>query len=279
MKTIYIIPGNPGHPIFYESFIKLLKKTTEYNVVINPLPGHTLETQHKKCKMKNIIRYHTKEIKKYDNVILVGHSIGCFFGLQVAKRVTNIDKIILLFPTIVHMATTPQGEFTNKIEPLYKFIAPIAEYLPNSLSNWLVKSEHGHHVFHKQIVLNCLALWDEEKVAVTTPENLHFTPLRIENAQSALSSAESSSLITAIASLEGGVLSCAESFAENERRCTKDKQDYLVIYSTRDDWTPPHVVQILKQMFPNIVETECDHAFVLNENDYTLVCKYIQTFV
>ena len=39
----------------------------------------------------------------------------------------------------------------------------------------------------------------------------HFTPLRIENAQSALSCAESSSLITAIASLEGGVL--------NERRC------------------------------------------------------------
>jgi len=234
MKTIYIIPGNPGHPIFYESFIKLLTETTEYNIVINPLPGHTLETQHMKSTIKNVIRYHAKQIKKYDNVILIGHSIGCFFGLQVAKRVRNIDKIILLFPAIMHMATTPQGEFTNKIEPFYKFIAPIAEYLPNSLSNWLANSEQGHNLFHKQIILNCFALWDEEKVAVTTPENLHFT---------------------------------------------KDKQDYIVVYSTRDDWTPPDVIQILKQMFPNIVETECDHAFVLNKNDYELVCKHIQTFV
>jgi hypothetical protein len=47
----------------------------------------------------------------------------------------------------------------------------------------------------------------------------HFTPLRIENAQSALSCAESSSLITApFASLWGVI-----SFAENERRCNSSK--------------------------------------------------------
>jgi len=234
MKTIYIIPGNPGHPIFYQSFIRILKETTGYNVVINPLPGHTLETQHMKSTIKNVVHYHTKQIKKYKNVILIGHSIGCFFGLQVAKRVRNIDKCILLFPTIMHMAKTPEGEYMDKAKTIYKFIAPVAEYLPKSLSNWLANSEHGHHVFHKQIILNCLALWDEEKVAVTTPENLHFT---------------------------------------------KDKQDYLVVYSINDAWTPPHVVKILKQMFPNTVETECDHAFVLNKNDYELVCKHIIKFL
>ncbi len=73
-----------------------------------------------KCTLKNVIRYHVKQIKKYKNVILIGHSIGFFFGLQVAKRVRNVDKIILLFPAIVHTAKTPEGEFTNKIEPLYK---------------------------------------------------------------------------------------------------------------------------------------------------------------
>jgi hypothetical protein len=44
----------------------------------------------------------------------------------------------------------------------------------------------------------------------------HFTPLRIENAQSALSCAESSSLITAP---EGGVL--------NERRCKNYNINHL----------------------------------------------------
>jgi hypothetical protein len=43
----------------------------------------------------------------------------------------------------------------------------------------------------------------------------HFTPLRIENAQSA----SSSSLITALASLEGGVL--------NERRCKNYNINHL----------------------------------------------------
>jgi hypothetical protein len=232
MKTIYIIPGNPGHPIFYESFIKLLRETTGHNVVINPLPGHTKETMHMKSTIKNVVRYHTTEIKKYTNVILIGHSIGCFFGLKVAKRVTNINKIILLFPTIMHMAKTPEGEFTDKVEPLYKLIAPIADYFPKPLSNWLANSDNGHHVFHKQIVLNCLRLWDEEKVAVTKPP-----------------------------------------------RIDRDKQDYLVIYSTKDDWTPPPIIRILCRMFPNIAETQCDHAFVLKESDCKIVSGHIQTFL
>jgi hypothetical protein len=234
MKTIYIIPGNPGHPIFYESFIKRLREITGYNVVINPLPGHTLETAHTKSSLRDAIRYHTKQIKTYENVILIGHSIGCFLGLQVTKRVTNIERIILLFPTIVYMAETPGGEYMEKVKPLYKFIAPIADYFPSSLSNWLANSEHGHLIFHKQIVLNCLALWDEEKLTVTTPKRISFT---------------------------------------------KDKHDYFVIYSTKDHWTPPSVISILKRMFPIIVETECDHSFVLNDADCELVSKHIQMFL
>ena len=62
------------------------------------------------------------------------------------------------------------------------------------------------------------------KLPITSYGVILFTPLRIENAESALSSAESSSLITApFASLEGGVL--------NERRCknTKGRLEYLMI--------------------------------------------------
>lgn len=232
MTTIYIITGNPGHPIFYESFIKMLKEKTGYNVVINPLPGHTLETMHEKSSLSTTIRYHARQIKKYTNVILIGHSIGCFIGLHVAKRVTNINQTILLFPAIVQMAKTPQGEYMNLVEPLYRWIAPIADYLPKPVSNWLAKSDNGHHVFHKQIVLNCLALWDEEKIVVTKPERL-----------------------------------------------LRNKQDYLVIYSKKDDWTPPFVIRILRRMFPNRVETQCDHAFVLNETECELVSENIANYI
>jgi hypothetical protein len=231
MRTIYIITGNPGHPIFYDSFIKLLRETTGYNIVINPLPGHTLETSDKRYTLRNIIRYHTKEIQKYKNVILIGPSMGCFVGLQVAKRVTNIDKFILLFPVIVHIAKTPEGEYTEKTQPLYKLIAPIADYFPKSLSNWLANSEHGHHVFHKQIILNCFALWEEEKFAITKPQRL------------------------------------------------PRNKEYLVIYSTKDGWTPPPIIRILKRMFPNTVETECNHAFGLNEDDCNLVSEYIANYI
>ena len=161
--VIYIIPGNPGNPIFYKSFIKTLKAKTGYNVIINLMPGHTLETMHMKSTLKNAISYHTKQIKKYQNVILIGHSIGCFIGMHIAKRLVNIDKFILLFPTIVHMEKTPGREHMDTIEPIYRFVAPMSDYFPKPFSNWLSNSEYGHNLFHKQIIMNCIGLWHEER--------------------------------------------------------------------------------------------------------------------
>ena len=187
------------------------------------------------CKgVKHVIRYHTREINKYKNVVLIGHSIGCFFGLQVAKRVTNIDKIILLFPTIVHMEKTPGREHMDTIEPIYRFVAPMSDYFPKPLSNWLSNSEYGHNLFHKQIIMNCIGLWHEERIVVTNPNHHWFT---------------------------------------------QDKQDYFVIYSTKDDWTPPPVVRVLRRLFTNTVETDYSHSFVLHEVECKLVAGYIANYL
>ena len=156
-----IIPGNPGCIQFYEKFAEVLCTASSI-----PVWGisHTGHAQAKKedcvshpsvieCGLENQIlhkiEYLQKEVlPKCENVILIGHSIGCYIILQILHRMQkessyhSIRKGILLFPTIEKMKETPQGKrltpLVTNARWLFMFVVGILRFLPSSTISWLI---------------------------------------------------------------------------------------------------------------------------------------------
>lgn len=146
-NVVIVIPGNPGIPHFYEGFIKSLKSKlpSETPVWVLGHAGHVqppkgLEISmpgekdwHKYYGLTAQIEHKIQFIKTYvpddAKIYLIGHSIGCWFILNVLKNKDiskNVEKCYLLFPTIEHMANTPNGRF---LTGFVSYIATILLYL------------------------------------------------------------------------------------------------------------------------------------------------------
>ena len=155
-----VIPGNPGCIQFYEKFADTLCDASSV-----PVWGvsHTGHAQAQKgdgvshpsvveCGLDKQIQHkidylQMEVLPKCQNVILIGHSIGCYIILQIFHRMQkdaryhSIRKGILLFPTIERMKETPQG---LKLTPLvsnarwiFTFVVGILRFLPPSIIHWL----------------------------------------------------------------------------------------------------------------------------------------------
>lgn len=140
---IYFITGNPGLIAYYHPFIISLRKSLHATYSTSPTfpsftvhgsnlagfddadldPAHptpySLQEQishvHKTISEQRI---KTKDgIREFDNIILIGHSVGAFILMEILKTLRtaatksdlNIQAGILLFPTITHIAQSPNG--------------------------------------------------------------------------------------------------------------------------------------------------------------------------
>lgn len=165
-NIVLIIPGNPGVPRFYESFMKALnsKLTSDTPVWIIGHAGHVQPPKNLDIAMpgddkweehyslKAQIRHKVAFIKKYvpedAHLHLVGHSIGAWFTLNLLKD-SDIDKRIrkcyLLFPTIEYMAETPNGmlfnNFISRTAPVLIFLSWIFTTLfPVALQTFMIRA-------------------------------------------------------------------------------------------------------------------------------------------
>lgn len=102
---------------------------------------HSLQEQiaHKKAFLEKYVPQNTK-------IILIGHSIGAYIILKLLKektRESDIVKSILLFPTIEHMALTPNGRYVTPFLNYFKWLAvstvSLVSYLPQSITKTLVQ--------------------------------------------------------------------------------------------------------------------------------------------
>ena len=87
-------------------------------------------------KLDFIRQYVPSHIKLY----IVSHSIGCHMSLQVLKRLqeqnsaTRVEKMIMLFPTIKHMADTRHGKIASPLLRYFQWFAYLLVVLLSYLS-------------------------------------------------------------------------------------------------------------------------------------------------
>ncbi len=79
---------------------------------------------------------------KQINLILVGHSIGCYVILELLGSInqtikSNIKKAILLFPTVERMSVTPNGKILTFISKFFVWFVYFVFYLITILPDFL----------------------------------------------------------------------------------------------------------------------------------------------
>ncbi|CAN9502026.1 unnamed protein product [Ophioblennius macclurei] len=163
-----IIPGNPGVVGFYRTFMQTIHSTFGYNHPVwavshaghcvppdcmdmvedastaaeNDVFGLNGQIEHKLA----FIREH---VPAETNLVLVGHSIGCYIILEIMKRNPELKvlKAVMLFPTIERMAATPQGKVMTPVLCRMRYVAYLPLFLlsllPESLKAGLIKLVFG----------------------------------------------------------------------------------------------------------------------------------------
>ncbi|KAF7784006.1 hypothetical protein Agabi119p4_171 [Agaricus bisporus var. burnettii] len=162
VETIVLfIPGNPGLLDFYTPFLTALqdKDLTENLAIlahahIDHTPGvYTRASPHSRHSLTSQVQ---SAIEAFDalsaefpiaRVMIIGHSVGAWVALQVLKeRSEDVAGVFLLFPTICHIAKTPNG---RKLSTLFKpfprriisRLSVIGKYMPLPVLHRLVGLE------------------------------------------------------------------------------------------------------------------------------------------
>ncbi|EJD45807.1 hypothetical protein AURDEDRAFT_114075 [Auricularia subglabra TFB-10046 SS5] len=115
---ILFVPGNPGILAFYDPFFESLydELGKKVSILAHAHLGHTpkgpqsttiglLEQLDALLQVVDACSTHG-----YERVTLIGHSVGAWLAVQTMKqRLSNVDRVFTLFPTISQIASTPNG--------------------------------------------------------------------------------------------------------------------------------------------------------------------------
>jgi len=164
--VILIIPGNPGIINFYEKFAQDLNAHTNLDVIGISHTGHFYDDNIKEWQPKNLLDQINDKIKYIEqhlmnqndiDIILVGHSIGCYIILETLNYLDNnikkrIKKAFLLMPTIERMRESPNGKlltfFTKYFLWLIHLIcylcSIVPEFIQKKLIYFLFTRNHSH---------------------------------------------------------------------------------------------------------------------------------------
>ncbi|KAF7306761.1 SNF2 family DNA-dependent ATPase [Mycena indigotica] len=140
------IPGNPGQLHYYESFFFHLQQRAPRVAIfahahISHTPGYHGKEHSLAAQVQSAIEAFDalQEDLSSAKIILMGHSVGAWIALQVLKaRPQNVSQVQLLFPTITHIARTPNGRrlswaFRSPIPRLVSWLSYLTRPLPISL--------------------------------------------------------------------------------------------------------------------------------------------------
>ncbi|XP_023262505.1 lipid droplet-associated hydrolase isoform X1 [Seriola lalandi dorsalis] len=169
-----IIPGNPGVVGFYKTFMQTLHSMFGYHHPVWAVShaGHcvppdsmdmvqgTNDSQDASSaaeadvfglngQIEHKLAFLRKHVPKETNLILVGHSIGCYIILEMIKRDPELKilKAVMLFPTIERMAQTPQGKVMTPVLCHMRYVAYLPLFLlsllPDRFKSSLIKLVFG----------------------------------------------------------------------------------------------------------------------------------------
>lgn len=164
-KVVLVIPGNPGVPRFYETFIKALNSrlAPDTPVWVIGHAGHVQPPENLEIAMPSDdkwaecyglaaqVQHKVEFIKKYvpedAQLHIVAHSIGAWFTLNLLKNHDineRIRRCYLLFPTVEYMAKSRNGIFfcncVARVAPVLVFLFWIfTAMFPLSLQSLMIR--------------------------------------------------------------------------------------------------------------------------------------------
>lgn len=145
------IPGNPGLLDWYTPFLEALyeKSRAGMSVLAHAFVGHTpsIDGSAFDPSATSLAAQveHALEVVDalksagYKKIVIAGHSVGTWVSVQVLKqRPGVVDAAFLLFPTIAHIADTPNGRnygrfFASPFPWIVSSISPLTRLIPTWL--------------------------------------------------------------------------------------------------------------------------------------------------
>ncbi|TDH72638.1 hypothetical protein CCR75_003891 [Bremia lactucae] len=259
---VLVIPGNPGVPFYYLPLMQELMKKHGQRHEIRCLShsGHFMpwknngrafslqeQLEHKAFYLKQ--RLHDDPSLQ---CVLIGHSIGSYFALDIARRFPqHIAKLVLMQPTIMQMAQSYKGKqmmpLFNHYEYGVKLVKAVEFLVPPLPRRWIVRRVLGFK----------------------TPELLQLASLSLVDA-----------------SVMRNVLGMAQNELEevtelDNKLIKKFETKILFVYSTVDEWVPAEFVQKLQVLFPNAQHRVVlqAHAFMMEANGTRDMAAHISQWI
>ncbi|OTA98324.1 hypothetical protein M426DRAFT_28560 [Hypoxylon sp. CI-4A] len=196
---IFFISGNPGLVNYYDPFLSTLRRLldgtpsfqfTRFQIYGQNLAGfrdddhEPFTRQQKPYDLEYQIQHMLTALKQlrietgprkglpYHEVLLVGHSVGAYIALELFHRLlhdealaehVNLTSGILLFPTIHHISSSPNGWKLNLLrrtpvlgDNAYRVAQTFLHLLPRNALHWIVRKVMGFPAHGAEITTDWL---------------------------------------------------------------------------------------------------------------------------
>lgn len=253
-ELILVIPGNPGVTKFYEKFLNHLYELTKKPIWIMSHGGHdkinsklpSLKENKFLYNLQGQVEQKDKFIEKYlEGVKLycVGHSVGCKMLLDLLKKErksnVEIEKCIMLFPTIERMAEAPNAAYVMFVINYILWLTLFGSWIFTILPKFL-----------QIVLLRCYCF------CTGIPPNNIPAMMKL---------------------VDPHVLSKVFFLADDEMKIIKELDDetlkiygekLTLYYGSSDGWTPLTYYRNLREKHKNVFAEVCshEHTFVLKES-------------
>ena len=209
-SLVLVVPGNPGVAHFYVSFATRLFQLGKerYDVAVLSHAGHSpgvsrvvpssahseqsasdnrdwynLEEQ-----IAHKLAYLRDSAEDRDSLYFIGHSIGCYFILEMLRELNpeRVKKVFFLFPGIEKLGQTPRGQSIAPLLTTWRGLFTALVWLGSSFPEWFrhfVLNRHFHSTpeAHREHMIrgtmnidstsihNILCMAEQEMKEVVTP--------------------------------------------------------------------------------------------------------------
>ncbi len=266
-----MIPGNPGLVAFYKLFLLYLHRLTGGKVEFRAVSfvGHTSQSRNEGRSfpftfqlafMDEVMRLTLKEVGKR-HLFLAGHSVGAFTVLHMLNSLSSaadrsrVSQAFMLAPTIMHIASTPNGIVHT---PVLRFLRPVALSIVS--------------------VVSCLP-FSLQKLILAKVVGLH--PYEIAGAQGLLR-VETAAACLRMAHEEMQQIGSLDLEAEVRPHLNR----LYFVWALKDRWAPLSQLQQLKMHFRHelryeLAHKDAAHAFVVGGAHLVapVVAKQLQPFI
>ncbi|KAG6616999.1 uncharacterized protein IUM83_04755 [Phytophthora cinnamomi] len=259
---VLVIPGNPGVPFYYLPLMQEIvrKHGRRHEVRCLSHAGHFMPWKNDgrayslKEQLEHKAFYLNQRLQEDPTLrlVVIGHSIGSYFALDVARRFPqHVAKLVLMQPTIMHMALSPKGKqmmpLFNHYERGVTLVAAVEYLVPVSLRRWIVRRVVGSK----------------------TSETLQLASLSLVNA-------------TVMRNVLGMAADEMKDVANLDEEIVKEFEDKtLFVYSTVDEWVPAEFMQEYQVRFPNAQHRVVPqaHAFMMETNGTRDMAAHISQWI